>query len=178
MRAIPGLANSKSIVPRTTPPFDSVFFTRLIGIFFFGSGFTIAWLHLASRKGAVAIESGFSLGNAQVDDQRRRDYIGQMKTTYIPHTFGEDVDRKLRSRRGWLTAGVASSISWPSFGMDGSSAPVHPATRTPIMLSAPISSMAPQRCRSAMPPSHQQPALRPLGELPPRPAMARPIAAG
>jgi Methylamine utilization protein MauJ len=38
-----------------------------------------------------------------------------MKTPYIPHTFGEDVDRKLRSRRGWLTAGVASSISWPSF---------------------------------------------------------------
>ena len=38
-----------------------------------------------------------------------------MKTPYIPHTFGEDVDRKLRSRRGWLTAGVASSIPWPSF---------------------------------------------------------------
>ncbi len=38
-----------------------------------------------------------------------------MKTPYIPHTFGEDVERKLRSRRGWLTAGVASSISWPSF---------------------------------------------------------------
>ena len=38
-----------------------------------------------------------------------------MKTPYIPHTFGEEVDRKLRSRRGWLTAGVASSISWPSF---------------------------------------------------------------
>ncbi|MGY4283621.1 hypothetical protein ACVWXO_002841 [Bradyrhizobium sp. LM2.7] len=38
-----------------------------------------------------------------------------MKTPYIPHTFGEVVDRKLRSRRGWLTAGVASSISWPSF---------------------------------------------------------------
>jgi hypothetical protein len=38
-----------------------------------------------------------------------------MKTPYIPHTFGEAVDRKLRSRRGWLTAGVASSISWPSF---------------------------------------------------------------
>ena len=38
-----------------------------------------------------------------------------MKTPYIPHTFGEDVERKLRSRRGWLTAGVASSIPWPSF---------------------------------------------------------------
>jgi hypothetical protein len=38
-----------------------------------------------------------------------------MKTPYIPHTFGEHVNRKLRSRRGWLTAGVASSISWPSF---------------------------------------------------------------
>jgi hypothetical protein len=34
---------------------------------------------------------------------------------YVLHTFGEEVDRKLRSRRGWLTAGVASSISWPSF---------------------------------------------------------------
>jgi hypothetical protein len=38
-----------------------------------------------------------------------------MKTPYIKHTFGDEVDRKLRSRRGWLTAGVASSISWPSF---------------------------------------------------------------
>jgi len=37
-----------------------------------------------------------------------------MQTPYIPHTFGEEVERKLRSRRGWLTAGVASSISWPS----------------------------------------------------------------
>jgi hypothetical protein len=57
-RLFPGLANSKSTVPRTTPPFDSVFFTRLIGIFLFGSCCTIAWLHLASRKGAVAIEFG------------------------------------------------------------------------------------------------------------------------
>jgi hypothetical protein len=38
-----------------------------------------------------------------------------MKTPYILHIFGEEVQRKLRSRRGWLTAGVASSISWPSF---------------------------------------------------------------
>jgi hypothetical protein len=38
-----------------------------------------------------------------------------MKTPYVPHIFGEELDRKLRSRRGWLTAGVASSISWPSF---------------------------------------------------------------
>jgi len=38
-----------------------------------------------------------------------------MKTPYITHTFGEEVNRKFRSRRGWLTAGVASSISWPSF---------------------------------------------------------------
>lgn len=38
-----------------------------------------------------------------------------MKTPYVPHIFGEEVDRRLRSRRGWLTAGVASSISWPSF---------------------------------------------------------------
>ena len=38
-----------------------------------------------------------------------------MKTPYIKHTFGDEVDRKLRGRRGWLTAGVASSISWPSF---------------------------------------------------------------
>lgn len=37
-----------------------------------------------------------------------------MQTPYILHTFGDEVDRKLRSRRGWLTAGVASSISWPS----------------------------------------------------------------
>lgn len=37
-----------------------------------------------------------------------------MKTPYVPHIFGEEVERKLRSRRGWLTAGVASSIPWPS----------------------------------------------------------------
>ncbi|QOZ11878.1 methylamine utilization protein MauJ [Bradyrhizobium sp. CCBAU 51765] len=37
-----------------------------------------------------------------------------MRTPYIPHTFGDEVHRKLRSRSGWLTAGVASSISWPS----------------------------------------------------------------
>lgn len=37
-----------------------------------------------------------------------------MRTPYVPHIFGEEVERKLRSRRGWLTAGVASSIPWPS----------------------------------------------------------------
>lgn len=37
-----------------------------------------------------------------------------MRTPYVPHTFGDEVDRKLRSRRGWLTAGIASSIAWPS----------------------------------------------------------------
>jgi hypothetical protein len=37
-----------------------------------------------------------------------------VKTPYVPHIFGDELDRKLRSRRGWLTAGVASSISWPS----------------------------------------------------------------
>ncbi|WP_269621257.1 methylamine utilization protein MauJ [Zhongshania sp. BJYM1] len=37
-----------------------------------------------------------------------------MKTPYATHIFGEEVDNKLRSRRGWLTAGVASSIPWPS----------------------------------------------------------------
>ena len=37
-----------------------------------------------------------------------------MRTPYVVHTFGEEVDQKLRSCRGWLTAGVASSIPWPS----------------------------------------------------------------
>jgi hypothetical protein len=37
-----------------------------------------------------------------------------MKTPYIKHTFGDEINRKLKSRRGWLTAGVASSIPWPS----------------------------------------------------------------
>ena len=40
-----------------------------------------------------------------------------MKTPYITHTFGDEVQRKLSSRLGWLTAGVASSIPWPSFDM-------------------------------------------------------------
>lgn len=37
-----------------------------------------------------------------------------IKTPYVPHIFGDEVSKKFRSRRGWLTAGVASSISWPS----------------------------------------------------------------
>lgn len=37
-----------------------------------------------------------------------------MKTPYVEHIFGEDVNNKLRSRHGWLTTGVASSIPWPS----------------------------------------------------------------
>lgn len=37
-----------------------------------------------------------------------------MKTPYVAHIFGEEIEEKLRSRRGWLTAGVASSIPWPS----------------------------------------------------------------
>lgn len=36
-----------------------------------------------------------------------------MNTPYIPHLFGEAAEQKLRSRLGWLTAGVTSSISWP-----------------------------------------------------------------
>jgi hypothetical protein len=35
-------------------------------------------------------------------------------TPYVPHIFGEEVERKLTARKGWLTAGVASSIPWPS----------------------------------------------------------------
>lgn len=34
-------------------------------------------------------------------------------TPYVPHLFGEAVQEKLKSRFGWLTAGVASSIPWP-----------------------------------------------------------------
>ncbi|MGE8048397.1 methylamine utilization protein MauJ [Pseudomonas monteilii] len=37
-----------------------------------------------------------------------------MKTPYVLHIFGDEVKLKLTSRRGWLTAGVASSIAWPS----------------------------------------------------------------
>lgn len=36
-----------------------------------------------------------------------------MKTPYVPHLFGEDALAKLKSRQGWLTAGIASSIPWP-----------------------------------------------------------------
>lgn len=36
-----------------------------------------------------------------------------MRTPYVPHVFGEAVDRKLRSRIGWVSAAVASSIPWP-----------------------------------------------------------------
>jgi len=37
-----------------------------------------------------------------------------MQTHYVPHIFGEEVERRLSDRLGWLTAGVASSIPWPS----------------------------------------------------------------
>lgn len=36
-----------------------------------------------------------------------------MRSPYVPHTFGEEVERLLTSRLGWLTAGVVSSIPWP-----------------------------------------------------------------
>lgn len=36
-----------------------------------------------------------------------------MKTTYVPHLFGDAAQAKLTSRQGWLTAGVVSSIAWP-----------------------------------------------------------------
>jgi len=36
-----------------------------------------------------------------------------MKTPYVPHLFGEAAQARLKAGRGWLTAGVASSIAWP-----------------------------------------------------------------
>lgn len=36
-----------------------------------------------------------------------------MKTPYVPHLYGEAAEAKLKSRLGWMTAGVASSIPWP-----------------------------------------------------------------
>lgn len=36
-----------------------------------------------------------------------------MQTPFIPHVFGEPVERFLRSRIGWVSAAVASSIPWP-----------------------------------------------------------------
>lgn len=48
-------------------------------------------------------------------DVAKRRKVWLMKTPYAPHIFGEEIERRLRSRRGWLTAGVASSIAWPSF---------------------------------------------------------------
>jgi hypothetical protein len=70
---------------------------------------TLLYESAGSWRDAIGGPSRNSTANAD------RITLGQMKTPYIPHTFGEDVDRKLRSRRGWLTAGVASSILWPSF---------------------------------------------------------------
>ena len=37
-----------------------------------------------------------------------------MRTPYVLHVFGEEVQRKLRSQMGWLSAAVASSIPWPT----------------------------------------------------------------
>lgn len=37
-----------------------------------------------------------------------------MKTLYIPHIYGEEVTKRLKKGgRGWLTAGVATSVGWP-----------------------------------------------------------------
>lgn len=36
------------------------------------------------------------------------------KTPYVPHTFGKGVEVKFKEKIGWLNAGVASSIPWPS----------------------------------------------------------------
>jgi hypothetical protein len=36
-----------------------------------------------------------------------------MRTPYIPHLFGAEALAKVQGRRGWLTAGVTSSIAWP-----------------------------------------------------------------
>ncbi len=58
--------------------------------------------------------AGHPLGVKQLDGEPHRNYTGLMKTPYVPHIFGEEVAQKLRRRRGWLSAGVASSIPWPS----------------------------------------------------------------
>lgn len=37
-----------------------------------------------------------------------------MKTPYVPHLYGEEVDKRLRKGgRQWLTAGVATTVAWP-----------------------------------------------------------------
>lgn len=36
-----------------------------------------------------------------------------MRTPYIPHVFGKDVEAKLGERMGWLVAAVTASIAWP-----------------------------------------------------------------
>lgn len=38
-----------------------------------------------------------------------------IKTPYVPHIFGDAIKKKLSGSIGWLTAGVASSIPWPSY---------------------------------------------------------------
>jgi hypothetical protein len=39
--------------------------------------------------------------------------VESMRTPHIPHIFGDAVDQFLRSRAGWVSAAVASSIPWP-----------------------------------------------------------------
>lgn len=36
-----------------------------------------------------------------------------MRTPYVPHIFGDEVQQKLRSQTGWFSAAVASSVPWP-----------------------------------------------------------------
>lgn len=40
--------------------------------------------------------------------------IKTLSTPYVPHYFGEAVEKRLKASHGWLTAGVATSIAWPS----------------------------------------------------------------
>ncbi|MDO9233594.1 MAG: hypothetical protein Q7U15_08870 [Methylotenera sp.] len=37
-----------------------------------------------------------------------------ISTPYVPHYFGEAAEQRLSASYGWLTAGVATSIAWPS----------------------------------------------------------------
>ena len=86
----------------------------------------LRWVATVATVGAASTRLGCaSPAGAPIRSGDRSSYIldqnltettwSEMKTPYIRHTFGEEVSKKLRSRRGWLTAGVASSISWPSF---------------------------------------------------------------
>lgn len=66
-----------------------------------------------ARHGRTVGAGEIFIGDQRAPRHLRPCTIAQMKTPYVPHLFGGDVQAKLREHRGWISAGIATSIAWP-----------------------------------------------------------------